>query len=175
MMPEQMKIQMGAMKPMMFTMIFIIGIFAWLTSSVEQFRVDYVSLPWAPEWNLLDDTFLFFPAWICTYICMSAPFGRVVDRHIKLFRYRNHPLINSGEVIKEPLLHLVATKPTEKSEQARKRQQRSQRKGGPRKQNNVQSTEFSGQKNECPDCGSNAITKDGPRTKRCNICLTEWV
>ena len=91
---------------------------------------------------------------------MSAPFGRVVDRHIKLFRYRNHPLINSGEVIKEPLLHLVATKPTEKSEQARKRQQRSQRKGGPRKQNNVLSTEFSGQKNECPDCGSNAITKD---------------
>jgi len=185
MMPEQMKIQMGAMKPMMFTMIFIIGIFAWLTSSVEQFRVDYVSLPWAPEWNLLDDKFLFFPAWICTYICMSAPFGRVVDRHIKLFRYRNHPLINAGEMIKEPLLHLVATKPAEKSQQARKRQQRSQRKGGPRKQNNVESTsekkqqdnseEPWGQKTECPDCGSTAFTKDGPRTKRCNICLTEWV
>jgi uncharacterized membrane protein (DUF106 family) len=185
MMPEQMKIQMGAMKPMMFTMIFIIGIFAWLTSSVEQFRVDYVSLPWAPEWNLLDDKFLFFPAWICTYICMSAPFGRVVDRHIKLFRYRNHPLITAGEMIKEPLLHLVATKPTEKSDQARKRQQRSQRKGGPRKQSNVESTsekklqdnsaEPWGQKTECPDCGSNAFTKDGPRTKRCNICLTEWV
>jgi len=185
MMPEQMKIQMGAMKPMMFTMIFIIGIFAWLTSSVEQFRVDYVSLPWAPEWNLLDDKFLFFPAWICTYICMSAPFGRVVDRHIKLFRYRNHPLINAGEMIKEPLLHLVANKPAEKSEQARKRQQRSQRKGGPRKQNNVESTpekkpqeksaEPWGKKQECPDCGSNAFTKDGPRTKRCNICLTEWV
>ena len=185
MMPEQMKIQMGAMKPMMFTMIFIIGIFAWLTSSVEQFRVDYVSLPWAPEWNLLDDKFLFFPAWICTYICMSAPFGRVVDRHIKLFRYRNHPLINAGEMIKEPLLHLVANKPAEKSEQARKRQQRSQRKGGPRKQNNVESipekkqqeksAEPWGQKQECPDCGSTAFTKDGPRTKRCNICLTEWV
>lgn len=185
MMPEQMKIQMGAMKPMMFTMVFIIGIFAWLTSSVEQFRVDYVSLPWTPEWNLLEDKFLFFPAWICTYICMSAPFGRVVDRHIKLFRYRNHPLINAGEMIKEPLLHLVATKPAEKSEQARKRQQRSQRKGGPRKQNNVESTtennqqeksaEPWGQKLECPDCGCTAITKDGPRTKRCNICLTEWV
>ena len=119
MMPEQMKIQMGAMKPMMFTMVFIIGIFAWLTSSVEQFRVDYVSLPWAPEWNLLEDKFLFFPAWICTYICMSAPFGRVVDRHIKLFRYRNHPLINAGEMIKEPLLHLVANKPAEKSQQAK--------------------------------------------------------
>ena len=185
MMPEQMKIQMGAMKPMMFTMVFIIGIFAWLTSSVEQFRVDYVSLPWAPEWNLLEDKFLFFPAWICTYICMSAPFGRVVDRHIKLFRYRNHPLINAGEMIKEPLLHLVATKPAEKSEPARKRKQRAQRKGGPRKQNNVESTTENNQqeksaepwdqKLECPDCGCTAITKDGPRTKRCNICLTEWV
>ena len=32
MMPEQLKVQMGAMRPMMFTMIFIIGIFAWLTT-----------------------------------------------------------------------------------------------------------------------------------------------
>ena len=58
----------GAMRPMMFTMIFIIGIFAWLTTAVESFRVDYVSLPWAPRWHLLDDKFLFFPAWICAYI-----------------------------------------------------------------------------------------------------------
>ena len=43
MMPEQLKVQMSAMRPMMFTMIFIIGIFAWLTTAVESFRVDYVS------------------------------------------------------------------------------------------------------------------------------------
>ena len=43
MMPEQMDLQTGMMKPMMFTMVFIIGIFAWLTTSVENFRVDYVS------------------------------------------------------------------------------------------------------------------------------------
>ena len=41
---------------------------------------------------------------------MSAPFGRVVDRHIKLFRYRTHPVVASGEKLKEPLLHLVASK-----------------------------------------------------------------
>ena len=46
-------------------------------------------------------------AWICAYICMSAPFGRVVDRHIKLFRYRTHPVVASGDKLKEPLLHLV--------------------------------------------------------------------
>ncbi len=55
MMPEQMKIQMGAMKPMMFTMFFIIAIFAWIGTMVADFRVDYVSLPWVPEWNLLHE------------------------------------------------------------------------------------------------------------------------
>jgi ribosomal protein L44E len=115
---------------------------------------------------------------------MSAPFGRIVDRHIKLLRYRNHPLIVAGEKIKEPLLHLVAVKPSEKSEQAKRRQQRSQRKKGPKKQANAKtsstkqeskSAEHRSSKMECPDCGSNAFTNDGPRTKRCNICLTEWV
>ena len=52
MMPEQLSVQMGAMKPMMFTMVFIIAIFAWLTTTVEDFRVGYISLPWAPEWGL---------------------------------------------------------------------------------------------------------------------------
>ena len=65
---------MGAMKPMMFTMVFIIAIFAWLTTTVEDFRVGYISLPWAPEWGL-NDRFLLFPAWLC-HICMSAPLGR---------------------------------------------------------------------------------------------------
>ena len=59
MMPEQLSVQMGAMKPMMFTMVFIIAIFAWLTTTVEDFRVGYISLPWAPEWGL-NDRFLLF-------------------------------------------------------------------------------------------------------------------
>jgi len=105
MMPEQMSVQMGAMKPMMFTMVFIIAIFAWMGTAVGDFRVSYVSLPWAPEWNLETGKFLFFPAWIATYICMSAPFGRVVDRHIKLFRYRSHPIVSESQKLKEPLLH----------------------------------------------------------------------
>jgi formate dehydrogenase maturation protein FdhE len=87
-------------------------------------------------------------------------------------------------MIKEPLLHLVAVKPSEKSEQV-KRRQRSQRKSGPKKQANFKSasaknqesksSEYSSKKMECPDCGSTAFTNDGPRTKRCNVCLTEWV
>lgn len=180
MMPEQLKVQMGAMKPMMFTMVFIIGIFAWLTTAVETFRVDYVSLPWAPEWHLLDGRFLFFPAWICCYICMSVAYGRVLDRHIKLARYRTHPLVVAGDVLKEPLLHLVATKPTAKSNQATKRQQRSRRSQQQRKKpakvaEEGESVQVMASPTNCPECDSDIITHDGPRTKRCNICFHEWV
>jgi hypothetical protein len=186
MMPEQLKVQMGAMKPMMFTMVFIIAIFAWLTTTVENFRVDYVSLPWHTEWNLLGDKFLFFPAWICTYICMSAPLGRIVDRHIKLLRYRNHPLVKSGETIKEPLLHLIAGQAKAKSADARRRQQRGQRQSSNRKTQRStaeKTTEKDDEKNpsvwesasECPECGMDMISTLGPRTKRCDVCRHEWV
>ena len=182
MMPEQLEVQMGAMKPMMFTMIFIIGIFAWLTTAVESFRVDYVSLPWAPEWHLIEGKFMFFPAWICCYICMSSAYGRVLDRHIKLTRYKTHPLVVAGDVIKEPLLHLVATKPAAANAQARKRQQRSQRKSSQAKSKKpvAESAEKEDEPRgvydfSCPECGGDVITHDGPRTKRCNVCFHEWV
>ena len=187
MMPEQLKVQMGAMKPMMFTMIIIIAVFSWLTTTVETFRVDYVSLPWASEWNLLTDKFLFFPAWICAYICMSAPFGRVVDRHIKLFRYRTHPVVASGDKLKEPLLHLVASKGKTVDKNAQKRKQRS--KSQSKKKASAKSTEkLEGNKKStkskaysgvdgiiCPTCGSDMITKSGPRNKKCNVCRHQWV
>ena len=187
MMPEQLKVQMGAMKPMMFTMIIIIAVFSWLTTTVETFRVDYVSLPWASEWNLLTDKFLFFPAWICAYICMSAPFGRVVDRHIKLFRYRTHPVVASGDKLKEPLLHLVASKGKTVDKNAQKRKQRS--KSQSKKKSSAKSTEkLEGNKKStkskaysgvdgiiCPTCGSDMITKSGPRNKKCNVCRHQWV
>lgn len=184
MMPEQLKVQMGAMKPMMFTMIFIIAIFAWLTMAVENFRVDYVSLPWASEWNLLEDKFLFFPAWICAYICMSAPLGRVIDRHIKLFRYRKHPLVTAGETLKEPLLHLVVTSTNSRDNDTRRRQQRGQRNNqGARKKAKHSAKEDTDEKvsnnetysNECPECGLTMVTRLGARSRRCDVCRHEWV
>ena len=177
MMPEQLEVQMGAMKPMMFTMIFIIGIFAWLTTAVESFRVDYVSLPWAPRWHLLDDKFLFFPAWICAYICMSAPLGRIVDRHIKLIRYRNHPVVLANEKLSEPLLHLVVSDDGAKSKQATQRRNRS-RKNGPKKQAKSSTPKDEPKKQEstetCPECMSDDVQRKGPRTMRCNVCYHEW-
>lgn len=186
MMPEQLKVQMGAMKPMMFTMVIIIAVFSWLTTTVESFRVDYVSLPWASEWNLLTDKFLFFPAWICAYICMSAPFGRVVDRHIKLIRYRTHPVVSSGDKLKEPLLHLVANQNKTVDKNAKRRRQKSKSqakkksssdtpKNTPSKKNTKTETYSGVEGLTCPKCGVDMISKAGPRKKKCDVCRHQWV
>jgi len=186
MMPEQLKVQMGAMKPMMFTMVIIIAVFSWLTTTVESFRVDYVSLPWASEWNLLTDKFLFFPAWICAYICMSAPFGRVVDRHIKLIRYRTHPVVSSGDKLKEPLLHLVANQEKSVDKNAKRRRQKSKSQTKKKSSNDTPKNAESNKSSKteaysgvegltCPKCGVDMISKAGPRKKKCDVCRHQWV
>ena len=185
MMPEQLSVQMGAMKPMMFTMVFIIAIFAWLTTTVEDFRVGYISLPWAPEWGL-NDRFLLFPAWICAYICMSTPLGRVVDRHIKLLRYRNHPLVTAAETIPEPLLHLVQGKKGGADANTKRRQEQRRRRDGPRKRNDGAGTKAAEEEAAptpsaaakdavCPSCWGDQVRREGPRTKVCQTCFHEWV
>ena len=94
------------MKPMVFTMVFIIAIFSWMAGSVESFRVGFVSLPWDPMWSFNARVLWIFPAWIATYIAMSAPLGRILDRHIKIVRFSRHPC-TVGETIPEPLLHML--------------------------------------------------------------------
>ena len=178
-MPEQTKLTMGGMKPMMFTLIFIIAIFSWIGMVVEDFRIGYVSLPWIPKWDMLGDKFLFFPAWIATYICLSAPLGRAVDRHIKLWRYKYHPVVIAGETIKEPLLHLVAT------DVATTRMTRSRhRRGGPRKQKSQHVSDSStsssttsdaepGAELVCPQCDNDIVTRNEGRNL-CMVCMHKW-
>ena len=181
-MPEQMAVQMGGMKPMMFTFIFIIAIFAWVGNVVNGFRVDYISLPWTPEWGMEHGSFLFFPAWICVYICMSAPMGRAVDRHIKLWRYKSHPVVLAGESIPEPHLHLIVNK-EKQGNQARSRQRRSkgQFKGssGPKSSEKVVSKTISSRTPPkegitCPECESEDVERAGSGELRCGICRHLW-
>lgn len=178
-MPEQMKLQNSMMKPMMFTFVFIIAIFSWMAISVEAFRVEYVSLPWEPEWNLLDDKVLFFPAWIATYITTSAPLGRIVDRHLKLMRYRTHPLVLSGETLPEPLLDEL--RESEKGSSGGKTKRRSR--DGPRKKSSSsgqisQSIESSSEKMSidqvCPDCDSSDVERAPDGRLRCVLCRHTW-
>ena len=61
---------------------------------------------------------------------MSAPLGRIIDRHIKIVRFSRHPLVISGETIPEPLIHILAE---EKGGTASNVVRRSQRRAGPRK------------------------------------------
>lgn len=180
-MPETTKLQMSMMKPMMFTMIFVIGIFSWMYVMVENFRVDYVSLPWNPQWGF-NGRILLFPAWILAYITLSAPLGRIVDRHIKLFRYRSHPMVTSGEKLEEPLLVLLKEKKTNKK--SNRRTQRSQRRnrGATEEKEEVKETEKSGTPTfsrilegvTCRSCGGLDVIRTNTGRNRCQICLDEW-
>ena len=185
MMPEQLKVQMGAMKPMMFTMIFIIAIFSWMATSTESFRVDYVSTPWSATWNFENKVFWIFPAWIATYISMSAPLGRIVDRHIKLVRYKSHPLVMAGESIPEPLLYLLEETRTNKNNSPRN--QRTQRKrAGPRKTGNSSNSNNSRRSSgnlhvappkdgtTCKSCNSDMVYRTSSGKLRCEMCRYEW-
>ena len=113
---------------------------------------------------------------------MSAPLGRIVDRHIKLIRYRNHPVVLANEKLSEPLLHLVVSDDGAKSKQATQRRNRS-RKNGPKKQakssekesEQIQSKPKQAVSEVCPECMSDDVHRKGPRNMRCNVCYHEWV
>ena len=181
-MPETTKLQMAMMKPMMFTMIFIIGIFSWMYVMVEGFRVEHVSLPWNPQWSF-NGKVLFFPAWIAAYITLSAPLGRIVDRHLKLIRYRSHPLVVSGETLEEPLLALLKEKKGKKNNN--RRTQRSQRRnrgsGAENEEDDVPDKIISNHARgrtlegvNCPSCGADSVFRTDSGRNRCQVCMDEW-
>jgi len=183
MMPEQMQMQSSMMKPMMFTIVFIIAIFSWMAESVEMFKVASVSLPWNPMWSFNARVLWIFPAWIAVYITMSAPLGRIIDRHIKLIRYSRHPLVLSGDTISEPLIHMLEDE--KKTESASIRTRRAQRRAGPRKtgkQSRHSTQHRSGNLHAAPPkegatcrfCDSELISRTPRGVLRCDVCRNEW-
>jgi uncharacterized membrane protein (DUF106 family) len=177
-MPEQMKLQNSMMKPMMFTFVFIIAIFSWMALNVESFRVDYVSLPWRAEWNLMEDKVIIFPAWIATYITTSAPLGRIVDRHLKLLRYRNHPIVLSGETLPEPLLKELEDVNSSSASTRQKRSRDGPRKragSGSKSSDKTQSSVSAPMAGSvCPDCDSTEVERAPDGRLRCVICRNVW-
>jgi len=181
-MPETTKLQMSMMKPMMFTMIFVIAIFSWMYVMVEGFRVSHVSLPWAPQWDF-NGRVLLFPAWIIAYITLSAPLGRIVDRQIKLFRYRSHPLVTSGEKLEEPLLVLLKEKKS-KSKGSRRTRRSQRRHRGSVEEVEEKSTEAVTHSGHgwgrilegitCPSCAGDVVIRTDAGRNRCHVCLEEW-
>ena len=175
MMPEQMAVQMGAFKPMMFTMVFIIAIFAWLASSVENFRVGYLSLPWNPKWPLNGKVMWIIPVWVFAYISMSAPLGRIIDRHIKLIRYNSHPIVVAGKTIKEPLLEQFRTVNEKKPFQSNnKKYGGSANIKSKKRSNKTKSHRAVKLEGKCEICNGIDIERTDSGKLRCIICRHEW-
>ncbi|MCH1592001.1 MAG: EMC3/TMCO1 family protein, partial [Candidatus Thalassarchaeaceae archaeon] len=183
--PENMATQAEMFRPMMFTIVFIIAIFSWMSASIETFRVSYVSLPWAPTWSFSERIFWIIPAWIASYITMSAPLGRIVDRHIKIIRYRRHPLVLAAEPIPEPLLFMLDEPKRKSSSSASRTRQSQRRRSGPRKTGMKKddadkirggNTQVAPPKkgSTCPSCDSDSITRTSYGKLRCDVCRNEW-
>jgi len=71
------------MKPMMFTMLIAIPIIMWLRIFVDNMDLKTLSLPWEPNYSLLDKLW-FLPHWILVYSALSLPFGQILMRVLKL-------------------------------------------------------------------------------------------
>lgn len=91
MMAKNMENSNKMMKSMPFTMIVIIPMFLWIRYFVNEV-VDPSNLgvfvPWA-EVSLLDQVW-FMPNWILIYTLISIPFGQIVNRLIRTYKFRKH-------------------------------------------------------------------------------------
>ena len=183
-MPEAMAQQAQMMRPMMFTIVFIIAIFSWMASEVETFRVSFVSLPWLPMWSFNERILWIFPAWIATYITMSAPFSRIIDRHLKILRYKSHPLVLAADPLPEPLLHLIKEDKPKSNSRERRSRMAQRRRDGPRKKGpQAESTKLKGGNTHtsaprvgttCPSCSTDMISRSQSGRLRCDVCRHEW-
>jgi uncharacterized membrane protein (DUF106 family) len=90
--PEIMKMSLqissSQMKMMPITMIFVIPIFVWLSIFMYQLPVRTISVPWASKVSLLVGSVCFFPNWIILYSLLSIPFSQVLQRLLKLYKFR---------------------------------------------------------------------------------------
>ncbi len=172
MMPDQMALQSKAMKPMIYTFVFIIAIFSWAANIVIDYRVDFVSLPFSPVWDF-EKRFMLFPAWICVYIVMSAPLGRIVDRHIRVARLSNHPSVVSGDLLPEPLLVNAEIRKTPKQRSQRARSRRPRTTNTP-DESEVPPATSSAVEGTCPACEGTSVELVDRFTLCCQICFQTW-
>lgn len=85
-----MKLSTSQMRVMPITMIFIIPIFTWLWVFMGRLPVSTVSVPWAANVELTTSPgWCFFPSWLILYSLLTIPFSQVLQRSLKLYKYRN--------------------------------------------------------------------------------------
>ena len=83
-----MKLSSSQMKLMPITMIVVIPVFTWLWMFIGQLPVSTISVPWSSKVNLHTGDVCFFPNWIILYSLLSIPVSQILQRALKLFKFR---------------------------------------------------------------------------------------
>ncbi len=85
-----MKLSTTQMRVMPVTMIFIIPIFTWLWIFMGRLPVSTVSVPWAAKVEMTTNpSWCFFPSWLILYSLLTIPFSQVLQRSLKMYKFRN--------------------------------------------------------------------------------------
>jgi uncharacterized membrane protein (DUF106 family) len=93
-MAYQSQMSTGQMKPMMFTMIIVIPMFAWLYGFVAGLDYPFFSAPWNTHIDMFASNGIVFgnsvlPHWILFYSSISIPFGTLLQKALKYFDWRD--------------------------------------------------------------------------------------
>ena len=84
-----MKLSTTQMRVMPITMIFIIPIFTWLWVFMGGLPVSTVSVPWAAKVDMTSNpSWCFFPSWLILYSLLTIPFSQVLQRSLKMYKFR---------------------------------------------------------------------------------------
>lgn len=105
MMAKNMENSNKMMKSMPFTMIVIIPLFLWVRYFVDVTVREAGNLAFSVPWAELDlmETIWFMPAWILVYTMVSIPFGQIVNRLIRTYKFRRYlQKLDSGEGAEAP-------------------------------------------------------------------------
>jgi len=92
MMAKNMENSNKMMKAMPFTMIIIIPLFLWVRYFVDVTVREAGNLAFSVPWAHLDlmQTIWFMPAWILVYTMVSIPFGQIVNRLIRTYKFKKY-------------------------------------------------------------------------------------
>lgn len=92
MMAKNMENSNKMMKSMPFTMIVIIPLFLWVRYFIDVTVRKAGNLTFSVPWATLDldTTIWFMPAWILVYTMISIPFGQIVNRLIRTYKFKKY-------------------------------------------------------------------------------------
>jgi uncharacterized membrane protein (DUF106 family) len=85
---DTMSTTMDQMKPMMFTMIFLIATFAYIGSFIIDIPGATLSVPWSSNVNMNDSVVCMFSNWIFVYFLISISMAQVVQRSLKWYSFK---------------------------------------------------------------------------------------